>query len=331
MAVEATLALGRFWHPIARSEDVTEKPVRFPLLDDFVVAFRHEGELAVLKDMCVHRGAALSLGKVRDGNLVCPYHGWEYDTSGKCVHIPSRGDDQSIPELAHAISYNVRERYGVVWVAQEEPSADIPSFPDNCYDDPAWRPFFAYHDVWNTSAARAIENFMDFSHFPYVHPGLLGVEETAKVDPYKVTKTDDGLRYVFEQTEPNELYGKGGGVRVEYEYIIQMPFFIHLKKKLNDDVTILTLAASPISPHQTGLYMWITRNHAHDVPDPEFGDFTLTIMGQDKPVVESQRPEGIPDSLKEELHLMPADNASLVYRQKLLKMAKVEPLGPYGA
>lgn len=331
MAGQATLALGNFWHPVARSEEVTDKPQRFALLDDFVVAFRHEGELAVFKDMCVHRGAALSLGKVRDGHLVCPYHGWEFNTAGACVRIPSRGEDQPIPELAHAVAYKAQERYGLIWVAQGEPQMDISPFPHDSNDHPDWRSFMALSETWQTSAARLIENFMDFSHFPYVHEGLLGVEETAKVEPYKVTKTDTGLRYVFEQTEPSELYGKSGGVIVEYEYEIHMPYTIHLTKRVGEDRTVLTLIASPTTARTTTYFMFISRNYDFDVADADFADFTVTIMGQDQPVVESQRPEGIPDSLKEELHLMPADNAALVYRQKLLKMAKVEPLGPYGA
>jgi phenylpropionate dioxygenase-like ring-hydroxylating dioxygenase large terminal subunit len=333
MVAEATLALGKYWHPIGRSEDVTDKPARFGLLDDFVVAFRHEGQLAVFKDMCVHRGAALSLGWVKDGTLVCPYHGWQYDTDGRCVRIPSRPENQPIPELAHAVAYRAQERYGLVWVAMEDPELDIPPFPDGCFDADGWTSFLSYKEVWNTSAARTIENFMDFSHFPYVHPGLLGTEENAEVEPYKVIKTDDGLRYVFEQPEPSDLYGKGGTAIVEYEYIIHMPFFIHLKKRVKetDETTIITLVSTPLTERTSELYVWIVRNHSHDMPDAEFGDFTVQIMQQDHPVVESQRPEGIPDSLKEELHLMPADNASLVYRQKLLKMAKVEPLGPYGA
>ncbi|WP_110208958.1 aromatic ring-hydroxylating oxygenase subunit alpha [Nocardioides daejeonensis] len=333
MVAEATLELSKFWHPIARSEDVTDKPERFGLLNDFVVAFRHEGELAVFKDMCVHRGAALSQGWVKEGKLVCPYHGWQYNTEGTCVRIPSRPESQPIPELAHAIAYTVQERYGLVWVVLGEPAQELPSFPDDCIEDPAWKSFISYKEVWKTSAARTIENFMDFSHFPYVHPGLLGTEEHTEIEPYKVIKTPEGLRYIFEQVEPSDLYGKGGTAVVEYEYIIEMPFFIHLKKrvKATDETTIITLVSTPLTEHTSELYVWIVRNHAHDAPDSQFGDFTNTIMEQDRPVVESQRPEGIPDSLKEELHLMPADNAALVYRQKLLKMAKVEPLGPYGA
>ena len=50
----------------------------------------------MLKDLCIHRGAALSLGWAREGRIVCPYHGWEYDRSGACVRIPSLPEDAAI-------------------------------------------------------------------------------------------------------------------------------------------------------------------------------------------------------------------------------------------
>lgn len=329
----AEAALGKYWHPIARSEDVSDKPARFALLGDFVVAFRDAEGTVAFKDMCVHRGAALSLGTIRNGNIMCPYHGWEFDRTGACVRIPSRAADAPIPALAHTLAYRTAERYGVVWVAMEEPEFDLPPFPDDVFGAEGWHDFMSYREVWATSAARTVENFMDFSHFPYVHEGLLGTEDKAEVAPYKVTKTPDGLRYTFEQEEPSELYGKGGKQVVEYEYIIHMPFTIHLKKVERDsrNTTIITMATSPLTEKTSELYVWILRNHSLDAPDSDFGDFTNTIMEQDRVVVESQRPEGIPDSLKEELHLNPADAAALVYRQKLLSMAKVAPLGPYGA
>ena len=54
------------------------------------VAFRdEEGAAHVLADTCVHRGSSLSAGSVRDGCVICPYHGWQYGGDGKCVKVPS--------------------------------------------------------------------------------------------------------------------------------------------------------------------------------------------------------------------------------------------------
>ena len=326
-------ALAGFWHPLATVDEISEQPRRFSLLDDFVVAFRDENGVAAFRDLCVHRGAALSLGWVRGGNLVCPYHGWQYDRSGACVRIPSRPADAPIPKAARAAAYRVQEKYGLVWVAVDEPHDEVPLFPGDIYDLPEWKSFISYREVWKTSAARAVENFMDFSHFPYVHNGLLGTEENAEIAPYTVEKLDNGLHYWLEQEEPSDLYGAGGSQKVRYEYTLVVPFTIHLKKIEigTGRETIITQFTLPRTATTTELFVFIVRNHSHDEADSTFGDFTTTIMEQDRSVVESQRPEQLPDSLREELHIKVPDAASLLYRQRLAALAKVEVFGPYGA
>lgn len=223
-------ALAGFWHPIAVADDITDQPRRITLLDDYVVAFRDESGVAALRDLCIHRGAALSLGRVRNGTLVCPYHGWQYDRTGACVRIPSRPADSAIPTTARAQAYRVQEKYGLVWVAMEEPRDEVPRYPDDVDELAGWKSFLAYRQVWHTSAARAVENFMDFSHFPYVHEGLLGTEDSAEIAPYTVEKLGNGLHYWLEQEEPSDLYGAGGSQKVRYEYTLVVPFTIHLKK-----------------------------------------------------------------------------------------------------
>ncbi|MBB2990306.1 phenylpropionate dioxygenase-like ring-hydroxylating dioxygenase large terminal subunit [Mycolicibacterium iranicum] len=326
-------ALQAFWHPIAAVDDITEQPRRFTLLDDYIVAFRDERGVAAFRDLCIHRGAALSLGWVRNGALVCPYHGWQYDRSGACIRIPARPAESSIPTSARAQAYRVQEKYGLVWVAMDEPRDDVPLFPNDIYDLPGWKSFVSYREVWNTSAARAVENFMDFSHFPYVHDGLLGTEDNAEIAPYTVEKLANGLHYWLEQEEPSDLYGAGGSQKVRYEYTLVVPFTIHLKKIEigTGRETIITQFTLPRTETSTELFVVIVRNHSHDEPDSTFGDFTATIMEQDRRIVESQRPEKLPDSLREELHIKVPDAASLLYRQRLSALAKVEAFGPYGA
>jgi phenylpropionate dioxygenase-like ring-hydroxylating dioxygenase large terminal subunit len=218
-------------------------------------------------------------------------------------------------------------------VALGEPVAEVPGFPGGVFGKDGWRGFLSYREVWQTSAARAVENFMDFSHFPYVHPNLLGTEDRAEVPPHGVEETGFGLAYAFEQEEPSELYGKGGTARIRYEYTLYMPFTIHLNKIEEDGVsaTMISMATTPLTPTTSELYVWIIRNHSLDRADHEFGDFTNIIMEQDRAVVESQRPEQLPVDLREELHIKVPDAASILYRRLLSDLAKVETFGDYGA
>lgn len=312
---QATLA--HYWHPIARAEEVTDQPRRFVLLDEPIVAFRDDEGPAAFKDLCIHRGTALSLGWITDGRLTCAYHGWEYDRTGKCVHIPSLPPGSTIPAKARAIVYRCAEAYGLVWVAMEEPAAPIPAFPHGEWDDPAFRGFLGCEYVWKTSAGRAVENFMDFSHFPFVHEGLLGSRDRTVVAPHEVIETDYGVTYYLEQEQPSTLHSKPAEV-VRWEYYLYAPFTIHLRKVTpGGQVTLISMVATPNSARLTQMYLWIVRNYDLDVDDATFADFTHTIMEQDRVIVESQRPEEIPLDLREELHLKVPDASGIAYRRLL--------------
>jgi phenylpropionate dioxygenase-like ring-hydroxylating dioxygenase large terminal subunit len=307
--------LANYWHPIARSEDVVEQPKQFELLSEKICAFRTEDGVSAFKDLCIHRGTALSLGWVTDGRITCAYHGWQYDAAGKCVKIPSLPPGSSIPAKARAIAYRAEERYGLVWVALAEPVAPIPGYPE--WDDPGFRAFLSSTYVWHSSAGRTVENFMDVSHFPFVHENLLGTRDQTEVAPTDVVETDFGLTYYYEQEEPNELYS-GPGQVTRWDYTLYTPFTIHLRKTIpNGEETVITLMSAPTSPKLTNMYFFLARNHRQDEDDSTWKDFSDTIMEQDRVIVESQRPEEIPTDLREELHLKVPDASGIAYRRLL--------------
>jgi phenylpropionate dioxygenase-like ring-hydroxylating dioxygenase large terminal subunit len=323
---KARPTLANYWHPIGRSEDVTEQPKQFTLLNEKIVAFRTEEGVSAFKDLCIHRGTALSLGWVTEGRLTCAYHGWQYDREGVCVKIPSLPEGSTIPRKARAITHQAAERYGLVWVAMDEPVAPIPGFPE--WDDPSFRGFLSSTYVWHSSAGRTVENFMDISHFPFVHEGLLGTRDQTVIAETDVVETDYGLAYSYEQEEPNELYS-GSRQMTRWDYDLYTPFTIHLKKTIpNGEITVITLVSAPTTPKLTDMYFFITRNHRLDEADKTWKDFSDTIMEQDRIIVESQRPEEIPTDLREELHLRVPDASGIAYRRLLADIDQVAPFMP---
>ena len=61
------------WYVVARSSDLEEGGVmEASLLGETLVLWRSGGEVLAWKDLCIHRGAKLSLGWVKDGQIVCP-------------------------------------------------------------------------------------------------------------------------------------------------------------------------------------------------------------------------------------------------------------------
>ena len=85
-----------------------------------IVLWRSSEGIRAWEDLCVHRGTRLSLGQVRNDCVVCPYHSWEYDASGQCVHIPAQAT-LAPPLKAHANVFQVREKYGLIWVCLGTP------------------------------------------------------------------------------------------------------------------------------------------------------------------------------------------------------------------
>jgi phenylpropionate dioxygenase-like ring-hydroxylating dioxygenase large terminal subunit len=313
--------LEHYYHPLARSGDVTREPRVFQLLGEDVVAFRTDEGPAAFKDLCIHRGTRLSLGAVtEEGNLRCAYHGWEYNRSGDCVRIPSLPEGASIPRKARAFAYQAKEAYDVVWVAMAEPVADVPTFPNDEWDDPNWRGFLAFVQTWHSSAGRMLENFCDWAHLPFVHENLLGTRDRAEVKPYDVWESETQMGHTIEQEEPlgpEDLYSTQMTRNV---FVVTLPFTVHLNRQEPEKghETMISMSVAPITPKLSTLYLWITRNHTLEPEhDDMFRQFSLTIFGQDRVVVESQRPEEIPLDLRDELHLKVPDAFSLVYRRLL--------------
>ena len=314
-----TKRLSQFFHPLARSEEVTSNPQRFTLLDDAIVAFRDSrGRPRAFKDVCIHRGTPLSLGWVDGDTLVCAYHGWTYDCTGKCVKIPALPANRGIPGKARAIAYDADEAYGVVWVAKEEPLAPVPSFPNDEWDNPAWRGVLSVVETWQSSAGRILENFCDWAHLPWVHENLLGTRDHAEVQPHDVWTSDLKLGFTIDPPDalaPGDVVG-----RAQHTYTIELPFTVHLIREELDSghQTISSMSVAPITPKLSKVYLWVTRNHTQEPEaDDTFREFDKTILAQDRHIVEAQRPEEIPLDLREEMHLKVPDAFSVVYRRLL--------------
>ncbi len=311
--------LENYWHPVAESAEVTEdRPLAAELLGKRLVAYRANGEAHVLDDLCVHRGTALSLGwTTPEGCIVCPYHGWEYDGGGHCQKIPSLPPGARIPSGAKVRSYQVAERYGLVWVSLSEPVTGITEWPSAEWEDPNVKIFYSHRYSWQASAARTVENFMDLSHFPFLHDGMLGSRDRTITNAYEVTQTDYGFYYDYIELEPGGVHSPADS-EVHWEYFLWLPFSVHLRKGTSDgQSTVVSLVSSPTTDETNELFLFISRNYDQESDDQSYLDFTHVIMEADRHVVESQRPVPLPVELTEELHLRGPDAAALAYRRSL--------------
>ncbi|MEE8110603.1 MAG: aromatic ring-hydroxylating dioxygenase subunit alpha [bacterium] len=327
-------SLRRYWHPVAFSEDVAEKPLAVRLLDERVVVCRLGGQVRAFDDLCIHRGTALSLGWVEGENLVCAYHGWAFRGDGQCVRIPSIPTEKTIPQKACLTTYPAEDRYGIIWVClAAEPQASIPDFPE--FEDPGYRIFVRQSKPWKCSAAREIENFVDQAHFAWIHEGILGDREKPLAPDMHLERKGDTLKFWFEN-EPTDL----NTLQHRRSYRLTRPFVIHNRNEGADNQTgVIFVAMAPHSARESTRFMMMARNYDLDAPEVADGpivwkdeeiaaptldesgreliDMLETIYKQDFVVVEAQRPEDLPLDLSEELHLKGPDSVALEYRRMM--------------
>lgn len=117
------------WYPVCLASDVSAGQVRgFRFLNGKVIVFRNaDGKVSVLSAFCRHLGVDLSLGKVVDNRVQCPYHHWEYGSDGQCVRT-AVGDEP--PPRARLFEFTSREHLGLIWAYYgDEPAYEIPGFP----------------------------------------------------------------------------------------------------------------------------------------------------------------------------------------------------------
>ena len=304
----------QYWHPVAAVADVTDQPQRFTLLGRGLVAFRDEQGVAVLNDVCIHRGAALSKGWIENGRLTCAFHGWQYDRAGVCQRIPALPAEAAIPRAARVPAFQVVERYGLVWVALEDPVAPLPAYPYGEDSDAAFTRNELGKLVWQTSAGRAVENSMDISHFPYVHPFILGDPQQPRPPVYEVRPSEQGILYRTEREGyvPEGQQRKAGHT----EYHHAFPFCMFLKNDEGDGrSSTVGVFYSPTAAKVTTAWRILYRNYAPRLDREEEIERIMGVLDQDREALESVRPEEIPVSLREELHLKVPDAASIAFRR----------------
>ena len=314
------------WHVVARSSDVPEgKILKVRLLGEDLVVWRHQGQVMVWKDLCIHRGARLSMGWIEDGEVVCPYHGFRYDCDGVCTHVPAH-PDQPPPKKARAITHQATEKYDWVWASLGEPEHDVPPFFQ--WEDPEFRKFQAGPYHYQANGFRTIENFVDASHFPFVHAGINGVPTNPdKLEPYKVYRDEHGL--LTDEIWVFQPYGdhRKKPVNSGYTYRCFRPLTAYFNKRTvlvdgsggdNDQFCTFT-TVQPVEEDLSLVWLGVAINFGADLTEKDVLERQDQVFEQDREIVESQRPEMIPLDLREELHVN-CDMLAVEYRRWLKEM-----------
>ena len=318
-------ALRDAWYPVAEGADITDAPVAVRLLgDDFVLWRRSEGRLAAAPDRCPHREAPLSLGSMVGDTLTCVYHGWGFGIDGQCVSVPSSGPDAAIPPSAHLLCVHVEERYGLVWMCPGDPPGSIPRIAQE--EDPRFRRINTGIDPWTVSAPRMVDNFLDISHFPYVHTGTFGRAQDTQVPKIELARLDaDFFGYAYEVDAGNpEAAAATTGSDAEVVHRVMstgfhLPFVVRSTIRYEDGLEhILLLCSTPVDDRSSLFTFVVWRNDDHDADPEETIAFDRAIGAEDKAML--QQVPGLLPLGRTDLVSVQSDKPSVEWRRRFAEL-----------
>lgn len=314
--------LADHWYVVATADEVAPGPIAVTVLGRTLVVWRGaDGTLEAAPDRCPHREAPLSDGTVVDGCLVCPYHGWTYGREGRCERVPSAPEGTAIPPRAHLDTVAVDERYGLVWLCPGVPVVSIPAIEHDL--DPAFRRINTAVEVWNTSASRMTDNFLDVSHFPYVHVDTFGRGQETVVPRLELEALDDDFfGYRYDVQADNTTGGSAASgqtdevVRRRMTTGFNLPFTVRSTIEYETGLQhVILLCSTPIDD-VTSLFTFVVwRNDDFAVPAEEIIAFDRAIGAEDRRMLE--RLHGMLPLDQTSLVNVQADRCSVEWRRRL--------------
>lgn len=314
-------ALKDFWYVACLSSELrVGKLESRTIFGTPLVLFRDaSGRPAALLDRCLHRNARLSAGACFDGKVGCPYHGWTYDSEGRCVEIPSLGPSQQgsvldaeghsrsglklrPSDVGRVPSFPTREQDGLVFVFM---GGDVsrerrPPFRVPKYGEPGWVVYFMVTRFPN-GVTNLVENFMDVPHTVFVHKGWFRNRKTREV-PATVARKNGEVLVTYEQ-EHDELTGAGFLMNPTGEPMVHTDHFFMPNVTRVDYLWgrrsgyVISSQVTPVSALESLVFTSISYRLPFDLPGNLVARglrrfmkwYTTQVIGQDVDIMRVQR------------------------------------------
>jgi 5,5'-dehydrodivanillate O-demethylase len=134
-----------------------------------LVLFRDDaGHAALLGSHCSHRLTSLAYGRVEDGGIRCPFHGWLYDRTGRCLEQPAEPEGSTFKDHIQHKAYPCRELGGLIFAHLGPPERIplLPRFEVLAREDGTHKT--DYYDI-NSNYLQNVEGALDTVHAAYLH------------------------------------------------------------------------------------------------------------------------------------------------------------------
>lgn len=324
------------WYAVLESKELKRGPIGTTRLGERMVFWRDlSGKAVCFFDRCVHRGASLALGECAEGRIQCPFHGLEYDSTGRCVLIPANGRNQPVPESFRVRAYPTHEAYGIIWIwwGLNSPNGLAP--PDFFDDLKGMTTWASVQDPWDNHYSKVMENQLDVAHLPFVHYNSIGRGNASLVEGpglewkgdnqffvYVYNKRDDGLKPRTHEQVPVPPS--------DSDFKLELIFPNIWENHISEKVRVLALFVPVDETHtilylrfyQTFLRLPLLRTLVCRLAMP----MNRYIAGQDRRVVNTQLPKG--DGTGTGELLFPGDHPIMEFRKKRLDLKKRARMTP---
>lgn len=315
------------WYAVLESQEVPrDRPVGVTRLGERLVFWRTSaGDPVCLRDVCPHRGAALSLGRLDHDTIECPFHGFTYDPLGRCTLIPANGRAAAVPKAFQVAGYPARDAHGFIWIWWGEAARVTPEVPWFESIDRTFS-YGTIRDRWTVHYSRAIENQLDVVHLPFVHATTIGRGNRTLVHGPLVRWEDQpGLPrgrlnlWVYNERDEGQAAMRAEDLPAPSRHpSLQFQFPNTWHNWISDDVRVMA-AFVPIDEANTQMYV---RFYQRVVRFPGLRElFNLVscpanrvILNQDKRVVLTQIPKR--GDLRMGEKLIQGDGPIIAYRRR---------------
>ncbi len=319
------------WYAILESNEVPRnKPIGVTRMGEKLVAWRDNGgKVTVMHDLCPHRGVALSIGEVHGDCIWCPFHGFEYDASGRCTLIPANGRTTPAPKAFKVQAYPTHEMHGLIFIYWGQPEGEVP--PPRWFSDlDESFSYGAVRDPWHAHYSRVVENQLDVPHVPFLHHNTIGRGGRTVIDGPWVEwqdpdrffvrtsmRLDDGTpaRRADEMAAPDKPF--------HLDFIFPNLWQNWISAKVR-----VVVAFAPVDDENTVMYLRFYQNFMRtpvlrSLINRSAMIFNTIVAHQDRRVVQTQRP--VRSDLRMGEKLIPGDSPVIAYRrrrQELIEAAK---------
>src|SRR6056297_1066758 len=310
------------WYAVLESEQVKKGKALVIRRMNEELAFWRKSDWSVgcISNKCAHRGASIGKGDLVDDHLQCPFHGLEYDQTGRCVLIPANGQKATVPENFKVNAYPAVDKHGFIWVFYSPPQETYPEIPFIEDIDDTFL-YSTFRDHWKVHYSLSMENQLDVSHLPFVHRTTIGKGNKTLVNGPVIKSDEDGKGFkvwVFNELDNHQNPKQPGDIPVQLpeRLTVKMPNI--WQNYISDDIRILA-AFAPIDQENTLFYL---RFYQRFMKIKGLGNliaylgkvFSIKILRQDKRVVETQRPKKSELTMKGQ-NLFQADYPIIHYRK----------------